>query len=362
MSSPIVQKFNQSVADVFIQGLKDGTSQWLKPWDAGAIPPVSYNPVSGARYRGGNQMALMFAEFFLDKEDRNPLGDRRWMTYKQAASVGAQVRRGEKSQMLVAWKELEDKRPGKVKSQGQERGNGGGQDQDEEARRRMVAFPFFVFHATQIDGLPPPQVFQHRPMDERLAEAQKIVDGLGVPVLPGASFAAYVPSKDRILMPEREAFRDDPSWMATLLHECSHATGHESRLNRKFGTDRQSEDYAREELRAEMSSFDMCRRLGVPFDPGQHIAYVNNWIQLLEKDPTEIMRAAADSERILQFLKVPEIEIEKIPVIEKLKEQVAEVEQAQTKDAAMPDLQEEAVVARARAPKRTRGREQVLSL
>jgi putative DNA primase/helicase len=359
MSSPIVKKFNQSIADIFIQGLKDGTSQWLKPWDAGSIPPVSYNPVSGAQYRGGNQMALMFAEFGLDKTDRNPLGDRRWMTYKQAASIGAQVRRGEKSQMLVAWKELEDKRQDQGKGKSQERGNEAGHD--EEARRRMVAFPFFVFHATQIDGLPPPQVFQHRPMDERLAQAQQIVDDLGVPVLPGASFAAYVPSKDRILMPEREAFRDDPSWMATLLHECSHATGHESRLNRKFGTDRQSEDYAREELRAEMSSFDMCRRLGVPFDPGQHIAYVNNWISLLEKDPAEIMRAAADSERILKFLKVPEIEIEKIPVIEKAKEQVNEVEREQEQVAAMPDLQEEAAGARARPPKR-RGREQVLTL
>ncbi|MGH8465374.1 MAG: ArdC family protein, partial [Pseudomonas sp.] len=122
MSSPIILKHNQSVADIFIQGLKDGTSQWLKPWDAGSIPPVSYNPVSGTRYRGGNQIALMFAERRLEQLDLNPLGDRRWMTYRHAASIGAQVRRGEKSQTLVACKELEDKRPGK--------------SQDEEARRR----------------------------------------------------------------------------------------------------------------------------------------------------------------------------------------------------------------------------------
>lgn len=310
--NPAVKKFNQSLADIFIQGLEDGSNRWINPCDAGSIPPVSYNPVSGAQYRGGNQMALMFAEWRMDREDRNPLHDRRWMTYRQASSVGAQVRKGEKSQVLVAVKEVEDKR--KQLAPG------------EEPPRHLVAFPFFVFHATQIDGLPPAQVFQQRPMDERLSQAQEIVDGLGVPVLSGATQACYVPSKDRILMPDREAFRDDRSWMATLLHECAHATGHESRLNRKFSFDREGEEYAREELRAEMSSFDMCRRLGVPFDPGQHIAYVNSWIELLQKDPNELTRAASDADRILKFLKVPELEIEKIPTIEQEKDRKQQVE------------------------------------
>lgn len=299
--NPAIVRHNKELAQVFIDGLKDGSNHYIKPLSGGSIPPMSYNPVSGAQYRGGNQFALMIAEWRMQQRDENPLGDHRWMTYKQASSIGAQVKRGSKSQLLVTVKELEDKRkplePG------------------EEAPRRLVAMPFFVFHATQIDGLPPPQVFQQRPMDERLSQAQKIVDDLGVPVLSGATQACYVPSKDRILMPEREAFRDDPSWMATLLHECAHATGHSSRLNRTFSFDRNGADYAREELRAEMSSFDMCRRLGVPYQPDQHIAYVNSWIELLQKDPNELTRAAADADRILKFLKVPELEIEKIPTI-----------------------------------------------
>ena len=349
--NPIVGKFSQSLTDVFIQGLKDGSSQWLKPWNAGSIPPVSYNPVSGAQYRGGNQLALMFAEFRLDQLDKNPTGDRRWMTYKHSASVGAQVRRGEKSTMLVAWKEIEDKRKDTSLV---EEGRPG--EQEQSGRRRMAAFPFYVFHASQIDGLPPAQGFEHRPLDERMAQAQEIVDGLGVPVLSGGTVAAYVPSKDRILMPDREAFRDDPSWMATLLHECAHATGHESRLNRKFGSDRSTEEYAREELRAEMSSFDMCRRLGVPYDPGQHVAYVNHWIAALERDPAEIMRAAADSEKILEFLKVPELVIEKIPTIEQAKKV------ALTEELALAKQLDVAVVPKAKTQKRTRSREQSLSL
>lgn len=330
--NPAIRKHNQDLAQIFIQGLQDGTSHYIKPWSAGDIPPLSYNPVSGAYYRGGNQIALMIAEWRMQQLDQNPLGDRRWMTYRHAASVGAQVKRGAKAQTLVACKELEDKC--KMLAPG------------EEAPRHLVAFPFFVFHASQIDGLPPAQVFPQRPLDERMADAQAIVDGLGVPVLSGATQACYVPSKDRILMPDREAFRDDPSWMATLLHECSHATGHESRLNRPFSFDRQGAEYAREELRAEMSSFDLCRRLGVPYNPDQHIAYVNSWIELLQKDPSELMRAAADSDKILRFLNVPELAIEKIPTIEQGKEQEKE-----------PERQAEPAIEKPRARKRGRALE-----
>lgn len=334
--NPAIRKHTESLAEVFIRGLEDGSNHYIQPHTAGDIPSLSYNPVSGAHYRGSNQFALMIAEWRMQQLDQNPLGDRRWMTYKQAASVGAQVKRGAKSQLLVAYKEVEDKR------------HQSDQNQGEEGQRRLVAFPFFVFHATQIDGLPPPQVFPQRPLDERMKEAQAIVDGLGVPVLSGATQACYVPAKDRILMPDREAFRDDPSWMATLLHECAHATGHETRLNRKFSFDRQGEDYAREELRAEMSSFDMCRRLGVPYDPSQHIAYVNSWIALLRKDPAELMRAAADADKILKFLQVPELSIEKIPTIEQGKEQ-EQAQQAKEQEVEKPRV-------------RKRGRAQELTL
>lgn len=350
--NPAIKNLQQSVAEIFIRGLEDGTSQWVKPWSGETIPSLSYNPISGVQYRGGNQMILTIAEWLMSKRDLNPTGDRRWMTYKQAAAVGAQVRKGEKSQMLTSYKEIEDRR---------------GVEPGKDPVRRLVAFPFFVFHASQIDGLPPPQVPEPRPLDERMAQAQQIVDDLGVPVLPGGNVACYVPSKDRILMPAREAFHDDPSWMATLLHECAHATGHTSRLDRKFSFDRKGEEYAREELRAEMSSFDMCRRLGVPYDPSQHIAYVNSWVQILKKDPAELMRAAADADRILKFLKVPEPEIEKIPLIEQAKEQEQQREQNRGRateperepDAKLPKAREkrkqvEASVRAAQRPKRAR--------
>lgn len=42
--------------------------------------------------------------------------------------------------------------------------------------------------------------------------------------------------------------------------------------------------------------------LGIGHDPEQHAAYVGSWIKVLEEDPKEIFRAAADAEKIKDFV------------------------------------------------------------
>jgi len=103
-------------------------------------------------------------------------------------------------------------------------------------------------------------------------------------------------------MPFREQFDAPDKYYATVLHELGHWTGHENRLDRslinKFGT----EGYAREELRAEIASMLIGQELHIGHDPGQHVAYVDNWIQILRDTPFEIHAAAADAEKILNYL------------------------------------------------------------
>ena len=81
-----------------------------------------------------------------------------------------------------------------------------------------------------------------------------------------------------------------------------HWSGHQSRLARdlahKFGT----EGYAKEELRAELASYFLSARLGIPHDPSQHAAYIGNWIEVLRKDHNELFRAAKDAEQITEFV------------------------------------------------------------
>ena len=80
--------------------------------------------------------------------------------------------------------------------------------------------------------------------DRVLREAEALVKKLGVPVsYEPTSQAFYQPGLDRITVPERSQYKDSvkdgvvvysaaAKHYSVLLHECCHATGHESRLKR----------------------------------------------------------------------------------------------------------------------------------
>lgn len=302
----------QALADIFIRGLESGTAPWVKPWtNSTPTSEAPYNPTTGKAYRGGNAVALMCAEAERLDTGSMAVPDSRWMTYKQASSVGCQVRKGEKGMQLLKWMEVEEPRaPTPV----------GGSQAEATAEKRLIALPFWVFHASQIDGLPAPPAIEPKPELQMLQEVDDLVKASGAVVQTGGNRALYSPKLDIIRMPALFQFHDMPSAAATLLHELGHWTGHETRLNRTFSFDRKSEDYAREELRAEMASLAMAQRLGVPHDPSQHVAYVGSWIRLLKDDPRELLRAASDVEKILAHLNVPERQHEVLPQVERQQE------------------------------------------
>src|SRR5947209_5008588 len=88
--------FRQEVTDSIIQMLEKGIAPWQKPWDSSGLT-MPFNPTSERAYRGGNAIHLMAAAL------RAGYDDPRWMTYKQAADQGWQVRRGEKGTQIEFW-------------------------------------------------------------------------------------------------------------------------------------------------------------------------------------------------------------------------------------------------------------------
>jgi antirestriction protein ArdC len=64
-----------------------------------------------------------------------------------------------------------------------------------------------------------------------------------------------------------------------------------------------SHDYAREELRAEIGQMMVCAELGIAgCDFSNNAAYVASWLEKLRSDRKEIFRAAADAQRIADYL------------------------------------------------------------
>jgi len=290
------------VAGAIVEQLKAGTAPWIKPWQPGERF-MPYNPTTGNEYHGMNAMWLM------SRAESRGYGDARWMTYRQALEAGRQVRKGEKGTPIQYWKwqGLEPVRDAEGKPV---------LDQDGNPVRRMVRYErprvwsAAVFNAEQINGLAPAPARPALAEWERHERAETILTHSCVSVrhVP-ADRAFYRPSDDTITLPERGQFPSGDGFYATALHELGHATGHPSRLNREeLGHPFGSEAYAREELRAEIASLMLGEQLGIGHDPGQHVAYVGSWIRVLENDPREIFRAAADAEKITKLVRSFELE------------------------------------------------------
>lgn len=126
---------------------------------------------------------------------------------------------------------------------------------------------------------------------ERQQRVEDVIDATYAEIRFGGSRAFYRPSEDCIYMPRVESFRSMEDYYSTILHELSHWTGHESRLQRDFKRFNE-ESYAMEELVAEMSSAFLCASLGVE-GKLQHENYIASWIKVLKEHKRAIFTAAA---------------------------------------------------------------------
>ena len=282
--------FHEEFAARIIEDLKRGTAPWQRPWLPGQLRSPR-NPVSGTVYSGINRVML----------SRQGFEDPRWMSLKQANSLECRVRKGEKSQTIVFWQFsneeplLDDDGKPVLDAEGNKLKH------KVELERPIVRFSS-VFHASQLEGeLPPLDLKQGVDWDPN-EKAEVILRNSGAAIKHNQRDRAYYSlQRDEISLPPRESFAAADGYYATALHELGHWTGHGSRLNREFGPFG-SEVYAREELRAEIASWILGQDLGVGHDPGQHLAYVDSWITVLEKDPYEIVRACRDAEQIKNYV------------------------------------------------------------
>lgn len=307
--------YHQVVANQIIESLKAGTAPWLKPWEPGTgNGQVPYNPITGKRYRGINALYLML----------NQSDDNRWLTYKQAQSMDAQVRKGEKGTTIQYWKfheeQIKQDDAGKPVLDGQ-----GNPLKMQVSLERPKVFYATVFHASQIDNMP--ELISKEPDWSLIERAEKLLHNSGATIVHSeADRAFYRLSTDSIYLPPKEQFKSAANYYATALHELGHWSGHPSRLDRDLGHPFGSDAYAKEELRAEIASMLLGAELDIGHDPSQHTTYIKSWIQVLEDEPLEIFRASADAEKIVSHLcaleQIQDIQLEELIEIkdDKLKE------------------------------------------
>lgn len=306
------------IARVLIDAMERGDTPWQRPWDARAMRPS--NATSLRPYRGVNRLILSLAAADVGKRLGVGEIDSRWLTYRQAAERGWQVRKGERGAGIV--KLVEFGGPGENAAGEPEPGFDGG---DARGGKRFALRRYVVFNAAQVDGMPAPEAVAEPDMAPA-ERAEAIMDALkertDLTIIHGGDRACYVPSTDTVMLPNRSAFRALPgtaekdlaaskafAYFSVAMHECCHSTMDAKRCDRaqayakRFG----DEAYALEELTAQIGSAVLAAETGVPMsqDPAHlqaHASYLRVWIKAIESDPMAIFTAAKNADRISDFM------------------------------------------------------------
>ena len=216
----------------------------------------------------------------------------RWLTYRQAQQVGAQVRKGETATPVIFFA---TRIPDPDTLVAQER---------QAKSRGSVMRTFSVFNVDQVEGLTasvqPLPVLD--PTWDACAMAETLLSHAGAVIHHHPSNQAfYSPSQDWIVLPEKAQFPNAEAYYATALHELCHWSGHPSRLDRQLGKRFELSAYAMEELIAELGSAFLsahCRLDSVL----QHANYLNAWLELLRADKRAIFTAAGKAQSAADFL------------------------------------------------------------
>lgn len=278
------------VTDRIIEQLEKGVSPWVKPWSAekqgrNVLTPLRAN---GKAYRGINILLLWDAAIEQDFTSNI------WITYKQAETHNAHVKKGEKGTTVV----YADRA-----SKTETNGNG-------EAVESHYSFlkSYTVFNVQQIEGLPAMFYEPSAPQDENhklemIKEAERFFASTGAVIRHGGNRAFFAPGPDMIQMPNLQAFRDSESYTATKAHELIHWTGSNKRLNREFGKRFGDRAYAFEELVAELGSAFLCAELGISPEPREdHAAYLASWLDVLKADKKAIFTASGLAQKAADYL------------------------------------------------------------
>lgn len=198
---------HSEITNQIVAAIEAGAGAFQMPWhQAGSRLTRPANAHTGNAYSGVNILSLWGSA-----QIRN-YSCGIWGTYRQWAELGALVRKGEKSSLVVFYKDLEIDRVDPATG-------------ETEADTIFIAKSSAVFNADQVDGFIRPDEPARRDLTERLGAVERFVATTEAEIAHGGARAFYRPSTDSIQMPDRDRFISSStstpteSYYSTLLHD-----------------------------------------------------------------------------------------------------------------------------------------------
>lgn len=248
------------------------------------------NPITEKDYHGINTLILWL------QQQAHGYKSNEWGTFRQWKEKGANVKKGEKSSMIIFYKRVEKK-------------DEANSNEDPEFYNCLKSY--CVFNADQVEDYEPTITRETGDFGtvERIAEIEKFITQSGAVIKEDQNRASFVPSRDEINMPPKTLFFDNgqsatENYYAVLLHELTHWTGGKSRLDREqVGHSTDEKKYAFEELIAELGSAFLCSHFRIKqHGRDDHATYIKSWLQALKNDKKFIFKAASQAQKAVDFL------------------------------------------------------------
>ena len=296
----------KALVERVLENLEKGDGLWQQGWVNTGVP---MSGITGKKYHGINNFYLTLVSII------RGYGDNRWVTYKQMEEKGWKFKTDEEGNSLgkgagisIEFFELRDKET--KQSFDRKTLDGMTADEKQEYMDKNV-YPvrkyYRVFNADLVDGIPEKAKREIDPngINERAENVLTYWNDNEAQIIYGGNQAFYRVSTDEIHLPNREDFLDMNEFYSTALHEIGHSTGHETRLNRKLENVFGTEDYAVEELKAEIASLFMEQDLEIQVSE-KHIEnnsrYIKSWHDKIAEDPNLLFTAISDADKISKYV------------------------------------------------------------
>lgn len=288
-SSKIYDTISQTMIEL-LESLKTDPERWERPWILSENGLGAHNAQTKRHYSGINQIYLSYLCL------RNNYQFNRWLTFKQVHELGGRVKKDEKASIVVFSKKI---------LLTEDHSNETQQETEIKTRTRFLLNYYNVFNVDQCEGIgegfyiPYAKEIDFNPIDP----AEDIIKNCGAVInYSEQEKAFYTGGLDIISLPLRKQFKSVNGFYQTVFHELGHWTGHKDRLNRKLFNMFGSEDYAREELTAEMCSVFINSLCGIDVKIKQSAAYIDSWLQAIINDKTAFIRSTMQAQTAANFI------------------------------------------------------------
>lgn len=300
-----LQQQREAIAAALLEVLNSGKElTWQPGWFSNGFGRADVNATTGRAYRGSNVFMTYITRYM------NGWEDNRWVTFNQAKELGGSIKKGAKGLPLLKYN-VKDFKTGKEPNWAEIHALPIA-EQYEYVRENVRSWTsrFIVFNVEQCDNLKLPPLdtlaMSEAEREKNNALIEAVIANSSAPVFyDGGNRAFYRPATDDIHLPKIAQFKTMQDYYATALHEIAHSTGHESRLNRDLQNTFGSKEYAREELRAELSAVFTQTELGISITGTaleQHGAYVEAWKEIAAL-PDELATVMEEAQAITDYIK-----------------------------------------------------------